>query len=445
EKSRWVTEQESLKSVQSHQINKENKAEKLEGAAKVEKQMNFDDRFSSYTYGRSGHIQEGKNNLEPNSLKSKQVCTHIRESIIKSQIKNERNVVKDERTASVGPSCNSGAQRHRYSDFSIVRLMQDDHKITIHQKCDANEHRDYMSNEHSTSFSSSLACPGKAFSPRGESSQSLESGRKTTKEESMKSVYAHKLSKENETLVSGDMILGNYVMIKKKTSKIPATNSRTKRHKSFDSASDVKHKSKPRIFDDKGCRQRATARCSCSRPSTSASCSYDSPLIQGHPMNSDQELPFFCEQCRRSLLCHSNNVDKHSRSEQCTKRLSRSDGLQVRMDTEEQSFVSKKCEKTFTTSKKLFRHSKIHTEHRRYKCTTCDKVFYHKSNLEIHNRCHTGEKPYKCEECDSAFAQSSHLKRHNRIHTGNKPYKCEECGSAFAQSSDLKRHNRIHT
>ncbi|GBN93313.1 hypothetical protein AVEN_168558-1 [Araneus ventricosus] len=69
EKSRWATEQESLKYVHSHQINKEHEAEKLEGAAKDEKQMNFVDRFSSYTYGRSGQIQEGENNLERNSLK----------------------------------------------------------------------------------------------------------------------------------------------------------------------------------------------------------------------------------------------------------------------------------------------------------------------------------------------------------------------------------------
>ncbi|GBM61033.1 hypothetical protein AVEN_18769-1, partial [Araneus ventricosus] len=373
EKRRWATEKESLKPVHSQQINRENEAEKLEDAGKEEKQMKIVDRFSSYTYGRSGQIQEGGNNLEPNSLKSKQVCTDIRVSIIKSQIKHERNVVKDERNARDGPSSNSGAQSHRYSDFSIARLIQDDHKVTIHQKCVANERRDYMSNEPSTSFFSSLTCPAKTFSPRGESSKSLESGRKTTKEESMKSVYAHKLSKENETLVSGDMIPGSYVMIKKKTSKVPATNSRTKRHKSFESASDVNHKSKPRIFHDQGCRQRATARCSCSRPSTSACCSYDSPVIQGHPMNSDQDLPLLCEHCR-----HSNNVEKHSRCEQCTKRLSRSDGLQVRMDTEEQRFVCKKCEKTFTTSNKLLRHSRIHTEDRRYKCKKCDKAFYQK-------------------------------------------------------------------
>ncbi|GBM28785.1 Zinc finger protein 45 [Araneus ventricosus] len=260
----------------------------------------------------------------------------------------------------------------------------------------------------------------------------------------MKSVNAHKLSKENETLVSGDMIPGSFDMIKKKTSKIPATNSRTKRHKSFDSASDVKHKSKPKIFDDQGCRQRATARCSCSRPSTSACCSYDSPVIQGHPMNSDQEVPSFCKHCRKRLLCHSNNVDKHSRSEQCTKRLSRSDGLQVRMDTEEQPFVCKKCEKTFTTSKKLLQHSKIHTEDRRYKCKTCDKSFYQKCNLEIHTRTHTGEKPYKCEECGKEFAQLCHLKFHNRIHTGEKPYICAICGKGFARRYHLKRHESTH-
>ncbi|GBM49415.1 Zinc finger protein with KRAB and SCAN domains 4 [Araneus ventricosus] len=437
EKRIWATKQESLKPVHSHQINRENEAEKLEEAGKDEKQMKFVDRFSSYTYGRSGQIQEGENNLEPNSLKSKQVCTDIRVSIIKSQIKHERNVVKDERTARHGPSSNSGAQSHRDGDFSIFRQIQDDHKITVHQKCVANERRDYMSNEPSISFFSSLACPAKTFYPPGESSQSLESGRKATKEESMKSIYAHKLSKENETLVSGDVILGSYVMIKKKTSKVPATNSRTKRHKSLDSASDVKHKSKPRIFDDQGCRQRATARCSCSRPSTSACCSYDSPVIQGHPMNSDQEL--LCEHCR-----HSNNVEKHSTCEQCTKRLSRSDGLQVRMDTEEQPFVCKKCEKTFTTSKKLLLHSRIHTEDRRYKCKTCGKAFYQKCNLEMHNRTHTGEKPYKCEECGKTFSLSYSLKMHNRIHTGEKPYICAICGKGFKQKHHMKRHESTH-
>ncbi|GBN72364.1 hypothetical protein AVEN_246143-1 [Araneus ventricosus] len=272
EERRWATEQVCMKSVPSHQINREKKEENLEGAAKDEKGMNFVDRFSSYTYGRSGHVQDGEKNLEPYSLKSNQLCTAIRVSLVKSPIKNKRNIVKDESSATDGPAV-------------------------------------------------------KTFSPRGESSQLLESGRKATKGESMKSVYAHKLCKENETLVSGDMIPGSYVMNKKKTSKVPATISRTKRHKTFDSASDVKHKSKARIFDE-GCRQRATARCSCSRPSTSACCSYDSPVIQGHPMNSDQELPLFCERFR-----HSNNVEEHSKCEQCTKRLSRSDGLQVQMDT----------------------------------------------------------------------------------------------------------------
>ncbi|GBM28784.1 hypothetical protein AVEN_244348-1 [Araneus ventricosus] len=121
--------------------------------------MNFVDRFSSYTYGRSGQIQVGENDLAPNSLKSKQVCTDIGVSIIKSPIKNKRKVVKVERTATDGPSCNSGAQRHRDADFSIVRLIQDDQKMTIYQKCEANERRDYMINEPSTSFSSSLTCP----------------------------------------------------------------------------------------------------------------------------------------------------------------------------------------------------------------------------------------------------------------------------------------------
>ncbi|GBM49414.1 Zinc finger protein 41 [Araneus ventricosus] len=70
----------------------------------------------------------------------------------------------DERTATDGPSSNSGAQRHRDADFPIVRLIQDDQKITILQKCDTNERRDYLTNEPSTSFSSSLTFPAKTLS-----------------------------------------------------------------------------------------------------------------------------------------------------------------------------------------------------------------------------------------------------------------------------------------
>ncbi|KAJ7923380.1 hypothetical protein B0H13DRAFT_1504925, partial [Mycena leptocephala] len=50
------------------------------------------------------------------------------------------------------------------------------------------------------------------------------------------------------------------------------------------------------------------------------------------------------------------------------------------------------------------------------------------------------KKRYSCEDCDKAFSTSSHLARHSRIHTGQKLYICDYpgCGKRCSRHDNLR-------
>lgn len=59
-------------------------------------------------------------------------------------------------------------------------------------------------------------------------------------------------------------------------------------------------------------------------------------------------------------------------------------------------------------------------------------------------RTHTGEKPYKCKYCDRAFSQSNDLVKHTRSHVGDNTYKCPDCPESFRLLGELRAHSKVH-
>ncbi|KAH1024095.1 hypothetical protein HUJ05_003651 [Dendroctonus ponderosae] len=120
------------------------------------------------------------------------------------------------------------------------------------------------------------------------------------------------------------------------------------------------------------------------------------------------------------------------------------------------------CGKTFSTTSKLNRHTKIHSRCKiklthfghiqldiptdlPHQCPICLKRFRHTGNYKMHLRIHNNERPFTCPICSMGCRQSQDLEKHLRTHTGERPHKCSFCPKAFATSSNLSAHIRIHT
>ena len=92
------------------------------------------------------------------------------------------------------------------------------------------------------------------------------------------------------------------------------------------------------------------------------------------------------------------------------------------------------------------RVTKVPEQDRPYKCiiAECNRRFSRSDELNRHTRIHTGTKPYECKICFRKFTRSDHLTTHMRTHTGEKPFKCSHCEKSFARSDEKKRHEKIH-
>lgn len=171
----------------------------------------------------------------------------------------------------------------------------------------------------------------------------------------------------------------------------------------------------------------------------------------------DMEL-YACDLCSYKTYSFSKLVNMHKR-----------------IHSEERPFLCDTCGKGFKTSKQLRNHKVIHLDKRRQRsfrsgeCDICHRFFSDKrmlrvhkdtvhnklrpflcnycgyaascrSTLKMHMRQHTGEKPFSCDMCAYRTADHNSLRRHKMRHSGEKPYKCPFCSYACIQSSTYKTH-----
>ncbi|XP_029721452.1 zinc finger protein 883 isoform X1 [Aedes albopictus] len=105
------------------------------------------------------------------------------------------------------------------------------------------------------------------------------------------------------------------------------------------------------------------------------------------------------------------------------------------------------CGKRFKWATSLSKHMKHHTKLKLFTCPypNCAKYYVEQRSLDIHIYSHDGKKPFTCGYCTKGFTQKCNLEKHERVHTGEKPFKCNFCHKSFAQSGYLVIHQRIHS
>ena len=110
----------------------------------------------------------------------------------------------------------------------------------------------------------------------------------------------------------------------------------------------------------------------------------------------------------------------------------------------EKSFKCDICENCFSSESKLKEHKVTHSGEKSFICQTCGKGFSRAYHLKVHARQHTGERPYKCNQCDRKFVDSSALKGHIKTHASDKPNKCKICDRGFKDRANLRQHEATH-
>ncbi|KIH61659.1 zinc finger, C2H2 type [Ancylostoma duodenale] len=121
-------------------------------------------------------------------------------------------------------------------------------------------------------------------------------------------------------------------------------------------------------------------------------------------------------------------------------------------------FMCDRCDKSFSRSSDLARHSAVHGSEKKWNCTMCDRKYTHKAGLDSHksnlNRHIKMQHPLgvtkavlDCPECTCVFGNRRTLTRHRREAHGTdlfSAYYCRICNRCFPKISLLRRHNLVH-
>ena len=139
----------------------------------------------------------------------------------------------------------------------------------------------------------------------------------------------------------------------------------------------------------------------------------------------------------RAFSCDICNQTFHIKSAQLS---------HMRNHSDDKKHICSKCPKGFVTNGELILHSSVHTTEKRFDCGTCGKKFKRLQAKKFHFKFHHTDpsQSMSCNLCCKTFTASRALKSHKKVHSGQRPFACKDCKKFFPTSGGLRRHRTSH-